>query len=212
MLKNALKKATKWGLVGLVSGCSFQSSQLNFMLERLSPESRNDAQSVYWNLDGQGLSGQLIPVVDADRIFFTDLIRWMVVFERDLITGIYNLETGSKLSIAFIDPKSIVVNMDTPGELGKPINIVDAIAGLAYTAPGRPASEYDVLIHCNADWQVVVDSKHLTELTDCVPKGLTIKRIRDIEGSLLTVTYQFEETTLIEITKTTEPVEMSALI
>ena len=117
MLKNMLEKAAKWVLVGLVSGCSFQSSQLSFILERLSPESSNDVQGVYWKLDGQGLSGRLIPVVDADRVFFTDLTRWMVVFERDQIVGIYNLKTGSKLAIAFVDPKSIVINADAPEDL-----------------------------------------------------------------------------------------------
>ena len=212
MLKNALKKMTKWSLIGLLSGCSFQSSQLNFILERLSPESSNDVQAVYWKLDGQGLSGRLIPVFDSDRIFFTDLARWMVVFQRDLITGIYNLETGSKLSIAVVDPKSIMISADAPEELGRPVNIVDALAGLAYTAPGRSPSKYGVSIECAADWQVTVHSKQLIELIDCMPKGLRVKRIRDLEGGLLTLTYEFEETTLIEITKTTEPVEISELL
>ena len=214
MLKNMLEKAAKWVLVGLVSGCSFQSSQLSFILERLSPESSNDVQGVYWKLDGQGLSGRLIPVLDADRIFFTDITHWMVVFERDQIVGIYNLETGSILSIAIVDTnaRSKFIDADTPDELSQSGGIVDAVNNLTYTAPGNPVSATDVLIQCNVDWQVTVDSKQLTEFTDCVPNGLRIRRIRDVEGSLLALTYEFEGETLIEIKRTTEPVELSEMI
>jgi len=92
-------------LLALLSGCSFHSAQLSF-LQGLWEEFNAEEDAVnYWMLTLPDVSLKAVPIIQSDRLFFSDGQKYLVGIGAESIAEIRALDTGivQKLAIRKAD-------------------------------------------------------------------------------------------------------------
>ena len=195
----------------LLSGCSFHSAQLSFiqgLWEELNAE--EDAVN-YWMLTLPDASLRAVPIIQSDRLFFSDGEKYLVSIGAESIAEIRALDTGivQKLAIRKADDfESLPGLVPPPGESAQTPSIKEssedglAIDGglIVRSKTGLPDTTY----FCSS-WVYRSDKKSLNKLCETQEGGM-LKFTHDLDdrGVVKRFNVMLDDQLLIDLERTDE--------
>lgn len=107
-------------LVSLVS-CSFNSTQLNFVRGVLKDLNAEEETVYYWMLTLPDVFLRAVPIIEGNRLFFSDGEKYLVSIGLESITEIKALESGAtqRFSSERVDDESMFREVPLPSASGQ---------------------------------------------------------------------------------------------
>ena len=108
-------------LLGLLAGCSFHSTQLNFVTGILKDLNAEEEVVYYWTLTLPDVSVRAVPIIEGNRLFFSDGKKYLVSVGVESITEIKALESGAAQRFASkkADEESMFGEVQLPSAFGR---------------------------------------------------------------------------------------------
>lgn len=110
----------------LLTGCSFHSAQLNFVQGVLKKLNAKEAAVNYWMLTLPGVTLRAVPIIDGDRLFFSDGEKYLVSVGAESVAGIRALDTGIAQKLTVRKESQVeksVAGLPPSGESGHALSI-----------------------------------------------------------------------------------------
>ena len=105
-------------LLVLLSGCSFHSAQLSFVQGILKELNTEEEAVNYWMLTLPDVSPSAVPIIESDRLFFSDGEKHLVSAGAESIAEIRALDTGTveKFAVTSANEAERRIAKALPGE------------------------------------------------------------------------------------------------
>ena len=198
-------------LLVLLSGCSFHSAQLNF-IQGLWEEFNAEEDAVnYWMLTLPDVSLKAVPIIQSDRLFFSDGEKYLVSIGAESIAEIRALDTGivQKLAIRkadeFESPPGLVPPPREPAQT-RSINesSEDGLANDGGLIVRSKTHLPDTMYFCSG-WIYRSDSESLSKLCENKAGG-KLKFTHDIDdrGVVKRFNVMLDDQLLIDLERTDE--------
>jgi len=198
-------------LLILLPGCSFHSAQLSFVQGILKELNTEEEAVNYWMLTLPDVSLSAVPIIESDRLFFSDGEKYLVSAGAESISEIRALDTGivQKLAIRKADDfESLPGLVPPPGESDQTPSIKEssedglAIDGglIVRSKTGLPDTTY----FCSS-WVYRSDKKSLNKLCETQEGGM-LKFTHDLDdrGVVKRFNVMLDDQLLIDLERTDE--------
>jgi len=198
-------------LLVLLSGCSFHSAQLNF-IQGLWEEFNAEEDAVnYWMLTLPDVSLKAVPIIQSDRLFFSDGQKYLVSIGAESIAEIRALDTGTveKFAVTEANEAERRIAKALPGE--EPVQNMSisessedglAIDGglIVRSKTGLPDTTY----FCSS-WVYRSDKKSLNKLCETQEGGM-LKFTHDLDdrGVVKRFNVMLDDELLIDLERTSQ--------
>jgi len=105
-------------LLILLPGCSFHSTQLNFVQGLLKQLNQEEETVNYWMLTLPDVSLKAVPIIQSDRLFFSDGQKYLVSIGTESVAEIRALDTGTveKFAVTSANEAERRIAKALPGE------------------------------------------------------------------------------------------------
>ena len=198
-------------LLVLLSGCSFHSAQLSF-IQGLWEEFNAEEDAVnYWMLTLPDASLRAVPIIQSDRLFFSDGEKYLVSIGAESIAEIRALDTGivQKLAIRkadeFESPPGLVPPPREPAQT-RSIN-ESSEDGLAIDGGliVRSKTHLPDIIYFCASWAYRSDNNSSIKLCETQEGGM-LKFTHDVDdrGVVKRFNVMLDDLLLIDLERTDE--------
>ena len=195
----------------LLSGCSFHSAQLSFVQGILKELNTEEEAVNYWMLTLPDVSLSAVPIIESDRLFFSDGEKYLVSAGAESIAEIRALDTGFVQRLAVkkgSEAERLIAGAFSPREPSQTLSInKQSEDGLAFEGGlmVRSKTGYPDTIYFCSSWVHRSDKKTSNKLCE-TREGGTLNFTHDFDdrGVIKRFNVILDDQLLIDLERTDE--------